>query len=128
MAGVFWTGKVKLALLLHLSEALAAVDRTIALGFERNLSLAAAGSAGSSEVLAGTAGSVLASIAASLAALGLILEATLSVESLFASGEHELIATLFANQILIFVHVFYLSSVRCPVDATEKSIAGTRSL
>ena len=109
MAGVFWTGKVKLALLLHLSEALAAVDRTIALGFERNLSLAAAGSAGSSEVLAGTAGSILASVTASLAALGLILEAALSVEFLLTSGENELVTALFAHQSLIFVHVFALS-------------------
>ena len=122
---IFW---FLLTLVAHLSEALAAEHGTVGLGLEGNLSLAAATGAGSGEELTGSAGSVLASVTASLAALGLILEATLSVESLFASGEHELIATLFANQILIFVHVFYLSSVRCPVDATEKSIAGTRSL
>ena len=108
----------ELALVLHLSEALAAEHGTVGLGLEGNLSLAAATSAGSCEELTGTTGGVLTSITAVLATLGLVLEATLSVESLFASGEHELIAALFANQILIFVHCFYLSSVNCPVNAT----------
>ena len=100
-----------LALVAHLSEALAAEHGTVGLGLEGNLSLATATGASSGEELTGSAGSVLASITASLATLGLVLEATLSIESLFAGGEHELIATLFANQILIFVHCFYLSSV-----------------
>ena len=51
---------VQLALLTHLGEALAAIDRTVGLGLKGNLGLAAAGSANSGEVLAGTAGSVLA--------------------------------------------------------------------
>ena len=65
---------VQLALLTHLGEALAAIDRTVGLGLKGNLGLAAAGSANSGEVLAGTAGSVLASVTAGLAALGLVLE------------------------------------------------------
>ena len=81
----------------HLSEALAAENRPVSLGLEGNSCLTAATSAGSSEVLTGTTGVVLASIAASLAALGLILEAALCVELLLTSGEHELLATLFAN-------------------------------
>ena len=81
----------------HLSEALAAVYGTIGLGLEGNLGLAAAVSAGSGEELTGTTGSVLASITAVLAALGLVLEALLSVELLLTSGEHELVAALFAN-------------------------------
>jgi hypothetical protein len=88
---------VQLALLTHLGEALAAIDRTVGLGLKRNLGLAAAGSANSGEVLAGTAGSVLASVTAGLAALGLVLEAALSIELLLTSGEHELLATLFAH-------------------------------
>ena len=106
MAGVFWTGKVKLALLLHLSEALAAVDGTVRLGLERNLSLTTAGGAGGSEELTGATGGVLAGVTAGLAALGLILEATLSVELLLTSGENELVTALFAHQSLIFVHDF----------------------
>jgi ABC-type uncharacterized transport system permease subunit len=112
---------------VHLGEALAAEHGTVGLGLEGNLSLAAATGAGSGEELTGSAGSVLAGITAGLAALGLVLETTLSIESLFASGEHELLATLFANQILIFVHCFYLSSVFCPVNAIGK-LVGTRSL
>ena len=78
------------------SEALAAVNRTIGLGLKGNLCLAAAGCAGSGEELTGTAGSSLASVTAALAALGLVLEASLSVELLLTSREHELVAALFA--------------------------------
>ena len=86
-----------LAVSTHLSEALAAEHGTVGLGLEGNLSLAAAACAGSGEELTGATGSILASVTASLAALGLILEAALCVELLLTSGEHELIATLFAN-------------------------------
>ena len=85
------------AVLAHLSEAVAAIHRTIGLGLEGNLGLAAAGSANSSEILTGTAGSVLAGVAAGFAALGLILEAALCIEFLLTGGENELLATLFAN-------------------------------
>ena len=88
---------VQLALLTHLGEALAAIDRTVGLGLKGNLGLAAAGCTNSGEILAGTAGSVLASVTAGLAALGLVLEAALSIELLLTSGEHELLATLFAH-------------------------------
>jgi len=84
-------------LLFHLSEALAAVNRTIGLGLEGNLCLAAACSACSCEVLTGATGSVLASVAANLAALGLVLETALCVELLLTGGENEFLTTLFAN-------------------------------
>ena len=87
----------ELAVGAHLSEALAAVHRTVGLGLERNLCLTTAACAGSSEELTGTTGAVLASVAAALAALGLVLEATLSVELLLTGGEHEAVAALFAN-------------------------------
>jgi len=86
-----------LAVGTHLSEALAAENGTIGLGLERHLCLAAATSAGSSEEFTRATGSVLASVTASLAALGLILEAALCVELLLTSSEHELVAELFAN-------------------------------
>ena len=86
-----------LALGTHLSEALAAVHGTIGLGLEGNLCLTAATCAGGSEELTGATGAVLAGVTAGLAALGLILEATLSVESLFTGGENEFVAALFAN-------------------------------
>ena len=81
----------------HLGEALAAVHRTVSLGLKGNLGFAAASSADSGEILARATGSGLAGIAASLAALRLILEAALSIELLLTSGKHELLATLFAN-------------------------------
>jgi hypothetical protein len=86
-----------LAVSAHLSEALAAEYGTVGLGLERHLCLAAATSAGSGEEFTGATGVVLASVTASLAALGLVLEAALCVELLLTSGEHELIAALFAN-------------------------------
>ena len=87
----------QLAVGTHLSEALAAVHGTIGLGLEGNLGLAAAAGTGSSEELTGTTGAVLASVTAGLAALGLVLEAALSVDLLLTGGEHELVAALLAN-------------------------------
>ena len=95
---------VQLALLTHLGEALAAVNRTVRLGLKGDPSLAAAGSAGSSEELAGTAGGVLARVTAGLAALGLILEALFRIEFLLTGGENELCAALFALQRFVFEH------------------------
>ena len=86
-----------LAFCAHLSEALAAVYGTVGLGLEGNLCLAAATGAGSSEELTGATGVVLASVTASLAALGLVLEAALCVEFLLTGGENELVAAFFAN-------------------------------
>ena len=84
-------------LLPHLCKALAAVHRAVRLGLKRHSGLAAASGANSGVVLTGTACSCLAGIAAILAALGLVLEAALCIELLLTGGEHELIATLFAN-------------------------------
>ena len=86
-----------LAFCAHLSEALAAVYGTVGLGLEGNLCLTAATGAGSSEELTGATGAVLASVTASLAALGLVLEAALCVEFLLTGGENEFVAALFAN-------------------------------
>ena len=96
-ASVYYQFSKESAVLSHLGEAVAAVNRTIALRLEGNLGLAAAGSAGSGEILTGTTGSVLACVAAGLAALRLILEASLSIELLLAGSENELLATFFAN-------------------------------
>ena len=84
-------------MLVSLSEALAAVNGTIGLGLKGNLCLAAACCAGSGKVLTGATSGVLASVAAGLAALGLVLEAALRVELLLTGSEHELFAALFAN-------------------------------
>ena len=86
-----------LAVGAHLSEALAAVHGTVGLGLEGNLGLAAAAGAGSGEELTGATGSILTSVTAGLAALGLVLEAALCVELLLTGSEYELVAALFAN-------------------------------
>ena len=85
------------AVLSHLCKALAAVHRTVSLGLKGNTSFLAAGCAGSIEELSGATNGVLASVTASLAALGLVLEASLSVEFLLAGSENELITALFSN-------------------------------
>ena len=86
-----------LAFSLHLSEALAAEYGTVGLGLKGNLCLAAAACASSGEEFTGATGVVLASVTASLAALGLILETALCVEFLLTGGENEFVAALFAN-------------------------------
>ena len=103
---------VKLLLVrLDLGEAIAAVDRTVGLRLERDASLAAASRAGSGEVLSGATGRVLTSVAAGLAALGLVLEAALRIKLLLTGGENELIAALFAYQGLVLVHLLILSLI-----------------
>jgi hypothetical protein len=92
------------ALVPHDREAIAAVNRTIGLGLKRNASFLAAASASRSKILPGASGGILARIPAGLATLGLILEASLSVELLLTGGEHELVATLFAYQRLVLIH------------------------
>ena len=80
----------------HPSKTLAAVDGTIRLRLERNPRLSAARGTHRGEIFPGAAGSGLAGIPASLAALRLILEASLCIEFLLSSGEHELVAALFS--------------------------------
>jgi len=99
----------RLLLLLHLGKALGAVDRTVLTGLEGNLRLAAAGSAGGGEHLSLGARIVLAGIAASLAALGLVDKASLSVELLLSRCEDELGSALFACQCFVSVHFGYLA-------------------
>ena len=86
----------ELAVGAHLSEALAAVHGTVGLGLKGNLGLADATSAGSGEEFTGATSVVLAGVTASLAALGLILEATLCIELLLTGSENEFVAALFA--------------------------------
>ena len=97
MAGARCISEPQLASFLHASEAIAAVNRTIGLRLKGHSGLAAAGCAGGGEELTGATGSILACVTAGLAALGLVLEAALCVELLLTSGEHELVAALFAN-------------------------------
>ena len=98
----------KLAFFLHLCKALAAVDRTVFAGLERNASFFAACCAGSGVHLAGATAGVLAGITAGFAALGLVLEATACIEFLLTGGKYKFFAAIFAYQSLVFVHFGYL--------------------
>jgi hypothetical protein len=80
---------LELLLFLHLSVALAAINRAVFAGTEGNLRVSATAVAGRGEHLAVRAGCVLALVTASLASLGLVHEASLSVELLLTSGEDE---------------------------------------
>jgi hypothetical protein len=78
-------------------------------------------SAGGGEILSGSTAGVLLGVAASLAALGLVLEALFLVELLLTGGEHKFVAAFLAYQGLVlenlfgtghhdfFVHCFYLA-------------------
>ncbi len=88
-----------------------AVHRTISAGLERNLGFASAAVADYGEHLPGsTAVAVLglAGVTAGLAPTGLVLEALLGVEFLFAGGENEFISAVTAGQSLVFVHGYAL--------------------
>ena len=93
------------AVFSHAREAIAAVDRPVGFRLKGHSGLAAAVGADSGKVLPRPSRRVLSRVAAGLAALGLILEASFCVELLLAGGEHELVAALFAYQCLVFVHL-----------------------
>lgn len=81
----------------HLCKAIAAVNRAIFAGLERNFRLAAAGCTSSCEHLSLRSVLVFAGVAARFASLGLVFEASLCVEFLLTSGENEFVATFFAS-------------------------------
>ena len=88
-------------------EALTAINRTVVLRNEGHAGGLAALSAHSLVHLARSIAiraAGLAGVAAGLAASGLILETLFGIEGLFTGGEHKLIATVLANQRLVFVH------------------------
>ena len=106
MCGLFFA-QTRLALLLNLGVALAAVDGTVGLGNEGHAGGLATLGAYRFEHLTLAVGVVargLAGVAAFLAAGRLVLEALLGVESLFTGREHEFLAAVFAYKSLVFVH------------------------
>jgi len=85
--------KPSVCLLPRFREAVAAIDRPVGFGFERNLRLISALGANSREVFPRTARGSLSAVSASFAALRFILKAAFGVELLLAACEHELRAT-----------------------------------
>ena len=91
------------------TEAIAAVDRTVCTGLERNFAGTAAGSAYSVKHLALAAlavvGSTFAGITAGFAALRLIGEALFSKKLLLVGGEGEFLSAIFADDRFVLEHV-----------------------
>ena len=88
-------------------KAVAAVHGTVSARLERNLRLASAAVADHGEHLPGSAAVAVlgfAGVTAGLAPAGLILEALLGVEFLFAGRENKFVAAVTAGQSLVFVH------------------------
>ena len=84
-------------------EALAAVNGSVAGRLEHKLCLAAALAAGSDEVLTLASFRVLLLVAASLAALRLVLEALFSIELLLTYGEYKILSAISALESDILV-------------------------
>lgn len=78
-------------------ETIAAVDRTVFSGSERNLAGLAAGGADSIVHLALGSAFILAGHTAGFASLGLVGETFFLKEILFAGGEYEFLAAVFAD-------------------------------
>lgn len=90
-----------------LAEAIAAVDGAIPTGLKGNGTGVAALSTNSLKhgaLATGTGCDTLAGVTAGLTALGLIVEALLSVELLLSCGEGELLTAVFANDCLVLEH------------------------
>lgn len=94
-----------------LLEARATINGSVAGGLERKLSLAAALRAGSDEVLTLASFSILFLVAASLAALRLVLKALFSVELLLARCEYKFLSAISACEGYVFINdlfsIFY---------------------
>ena len=78
-------------------EALAAINRSVARGLERNLARLAAFRADGVEHFSLFATGVLSLRTAVLASLGFVLESLFRIELLLAGGEHELVAAFLAR-------------------------------
>lgn len=84
--------------LLFISEAVAAVDGTVGAGLKGNFAfLSAFGADCVIHLACAVVGGVFAFCAALFAALGLVNEAALCIEFLFAGGESELFSAFFAH-------------------------------
>ena len=110
MNGVAFLNSLKrLFSFFSLCKAIAAINRAIFGGLEGNLAFRTA--IGTNSVIKSfrAFGSGFARIPAGFASLRLILEALFRIKFLLAGSEHELVAAIFTDQFLVFVHCFFLS-------------------
>lgn len=101
---LLYTELFRLLLRFHLGKAVAAINRTVFTGFERNFRFSAAGSAGRYVHLTLAAGRVFARITARFTSLGLIFKAAACIKLLLTGRENEFLAAFFADQGLVLVH------------------------
>ena len=85
-------------------EALAAINGSVAGGLESKLCLAAAIAAGCDKVLTLASFSILFLVAASLAALRLVLKALFSIELLLACCEYKFLSAISACEGYVFIN------------------------
>ena len=97
-SGVIFSLGLLLLLLLNACKTVAAIYRSIRLGFKGNPCLAAAGSAYSNKLLSRRSSSIFTGITTGFAALGLVLEASFCIKLLFTGGEHELLAAFLTDK------------------------------
>jgi hypothetical protein len=102
---------------VHSCEAVAAVNRTTFLGSEGDSGNAAAAIAGSFEHFALTAAG-FTKIAARFATLGLILEALLCIEFLFACSESKFLSAVLTNECFVLIHLVSLAKFICDLGRT----------
>jgi hypothetical protein len=95
--------------LFHFSIAVAAINRSVVAGLERNLRFFSASCACGREELTGGLGRIFLCVAAGLASLRLVLEALFSIEFLFSGCENEFRSAILAYQCLVLIHVCYLA-------------------
>lgn len=89
---------------VHLSKALAAINRAVFSWLERNLCLFAAVCASCSEHLAVRLGCILTVVTASLASLRLVLESLFGIKFLLTCGKDEILTAILAFKGLVFEH------------------------
>jgi hypothetical protein len=89
------------------AETIAAINRAIITGLERNLAGSAAFRANGIihlALAAVAAGVPFAGIPAGLAPLRFVGEPSLSIKFLFLRGENEFLATVYANECFVLIH------------------------
>ena len=92
-------------------KAFAAIHRSVISRLEGHFGLGAAVGANGGVHLSLLLRRILSGVTAGLASLRLVLEASFCIEFLLTGSEHELRATVFAHQGLVFVHSFSLALV-----------------
>lgn len=120
---------VVLLLFLNACKAVTAIHRSVRFWLKGNSCFSTTGSTYSCEHFSGCFRSIFAGIPARLAALRLILEASLCIKFLLAGGEYKFLAAFFTDKCLVLVHFLTLSLTKsspsygiAPTDLTHACV------